>query len=213
MKNRKSRRWRSRWVALCAGTALGVGATAASAALIDIDVSGAAAYGAVGTTGNTELIIDLNAFLGTAPGSQVDIDGIGWDVTIEAFSPSWFSEAVTGFWDSTRSTGLSPILALAAGAGDDTSGVKSFSSGGIFDLPSAVPELAGGVISLPNGILVLEFYDTFNDSNVAPDDVWLDVSTITVRTVEDVDVPAPATLALLLSGIGLLVARRRRTLA
>jgi hypothetical protein len=211
MKNRKNCHWRSRWVALCAGAALGIGATAASAALIDIDVSGAAAYGLVGDLGNTELFIDLGAALGT-PGSRVDIDGVGWDVTIEAISPSWLSEAVTGFWDSTRSTGTSPILALVAGTGDDNPGIATYSSGGIVDLPIAVPELNGGVITLPDGILVLEFYDTFDDG-LSPEDVWLDVSTITVRTVEDVDVPAPATLVLLLSGIGLLVARRRRTLA
>jgi hypothetical protein len=204
---------RARAMALAASLALGLAASAASAALIDIDVSGAAAYGRVGETGNTILTIDLNAALGTAAGSQVDIDGVGWDVTIEAFSPSWLEEAVTGFWDSTRSTGDTPLVSLRAGPGVTEPGIRRFTSGGIVGLPNAGGELEGGAMSLPDGILVLEFYDTFQDPAVAPDARWLERSTITVRTVDEVDVPAPATLLLLVSGIGLLIARRRRTLA
>lgn len=199
MSNSRSHIKSSRWAAVVAGLALGAVCSVASAGIISVDVSGAVSNGERGDPFNTTITIDLAAQLGAASGTQVDVDGLGWDVTIEAFTPSWLSEARAGFIDS----GGTILLNLVPGAGDDSDGVGTYSSGGIVDLIGL-----GLDFSLADGILVLEFYEEFDDG-LSPDAIWQS-GTLSIQAFAiGGDVPAPATVALL--GLGLLgVAYRRR---
>jgi hypothetical protein len=174
----------------------------------------------VGAAGNTVLTVDLNALLGTASGSRVTVLGIGWDVLITSFGPSWLSEALVQLQDGSGKG----YLALQPGRGVDLSGSQTFSSDGILDLTAF-----GLSFQLDNGILVLAFGEEFND-NEGADAVWGPasaarafsaattadeaISTLTLEVdVNDIGVPAPATFLLLLGGLGLVFGRRRMATA
>lgn len=151
-------------------------------------------------------------------GSSVQIVGIGWDVSIGTFGPSFLQEAVAGF---SNSSGAFQVL-LAPGANTtDESGTKSFSSGGILDLTN----VGGNDISflLGDGILKIVFFESFYDNiftapvtasaNGDPptvDALWNGMLTITGLTIET---PAPGSLALLSLGLGGVLLRRRRRAA
>jgi hypothetical protein len=149
-----------------------------------------------GLPGNAVFAIDLAAGTGTA----TTIVGLGWDVTIEAFSPSWQSEAGVLF-DDADEIGDPNGVRLTPGAGVDAPGIGSYSSGGIVDLGS----VGLGNLVLNNGVLLLEFGETFDDDSVSPDGRWLAGSTISLDTDA---IPAPG--ALLVAGLGGMVATRRR---
>lgn len=196
-------RWRSRLTATLSGIALAGVASVASAGLITVDVSGVESNGPQGDPLNTTITVDLAAELGAASGTQVNVDGLGWDVTIEAFTPSWLSEASIAFDNSGGTT----QLILAPGAGDDLPGVGTYSSGGIIDLSTVSPGLN---FSLSDGVLVLEFFDSFDDG-LDPEAIWRS-GTLTIEAfAADVDVPAPAAIVLLATGLfGVALRRRRR---
>ncbi len=187
--------WRTRWVALCAGLALGMGTTAASAALINLTLTNIPSIDGLGDPDNFVASIDLTGGLGLPAGSSVDIDGIGWDVTIDATSPSWLSEARIDVRDGTG-TSYDTII---PGDGINSPGIQNFNTGGVQDVTP---------FTLADGVLVLEFFESFVDFPDATEATWN--GTLTFRTPEDATVPAPATLMLLAAGIGGLLVRRRR---
>lgn len=159
--------------------------------LATVDIGGNPSYGALGDPSNVVILFDL----GTG-GVDATVTGVGWDVGIEAFSPSWQSEATIGFLDSTEGLQLSP------GAGTDTPGVGAFASAGIVDFS----DLGLLDILAPGGIMTLELFETFDDSSVAPDGMWLTPSAI---TFEFTAVPEPGILSMF--GLALCgLARRRR---
>jgi hypothetical protein len=163
------------------------GATATSTFTYTFDQSH---FGLIGDPLNFIDSLDLNAILGGVSGEDAFVTGIGWDVTVEAFDPSWLSEAGYSF---NGEVNLSP------GAGDDFAGVASYSSGGIIDISDAV----GFDILAAGGILNIEFFDGFDD-DIDPNSVSFGTLDIQVSY----KVPAPAGLAVL--GLGGLVAARRR---
>jgi len=181
-------------------TAAAFGANAASAAVftVDIDVSGISSYGELGDPSNVLMDVLL------APDALVT--GIGWDVTIEAFSPSWQSEIAVAFLNSLEGLNLSP------GAGTDSAGTGSYSSGGILDLGSIDPTFPFSVGS--DGLLNLEFFEQFDDSSVSPDGQWLS-GTLTIQYEADdtptPGVPEPTTWAMMIGGLGLVGAFLRRS--
>lgn len=218
MARNRTTNWRSRLVSRVAGLLLCVAASAAHASFITIDVTGSQSVTSLGENGNTVLTIDLNAQLGTASGSRVTVVGIGWDVIISTFGLSWLSEAQVRLQDST---GVGQLI-LQPGLGVDESGSQAFSSGGVLDLTAF-----GLSFELNNGILVLAFGEVFND-NEGADAVWdggaasavsafnavptanEPVSVLTLEVdVNDIGVPAPATILLMLGGLGLMFGRRR----
>ncbi len=157
------------------------------ALITEIEVSGIGSYHEIREAGN--VIIDV--FIG----SNHRVTGIGWDVTIEAFSPSWYHEMGV---ELASSTGDGVIV--VPGEGDTFSGgPASYSSNGIIDFISQGLDYSVNA----DGILRLEFFEDFDDWQVNPDGVW-NSGTITVQHV----VPAPSSFALL--GFGGLVAVRRR---
>ncbi|MCG2841736.1 PEPxxWA-CTERM sorting domain-containing protein [Sandaracinobacter sp. RS1-74] len=168
--------------------------TSAQAATLVIDLEDVFSYAGEGSPDNVVWNFNL--------GANSHITGIAYDVTLTAFSPSWLSELVVSF----TSTGLDGVY-LTPGFANSSSGTASFAaSASLVDI--------GLDFSLDaDGLLWLEFFESFNDASVNPDGVWNGTLTVTY-TPENAGpaVPEPASWALMLSGFGLVgfAARRRR---
>lgn len=160
---------------------------------LTVDVAGAQSFGALGTPGNSVLTVNV--------GANTVIRAFSYNVTLSAFAPSWLSEIQVYFSDSSQNTGI--ILAPSA---DEFSGTNTYA--GSFDLVA----LGGDFSVLADGILRLEFYESFGDAplNVV-DGQWLAGNLSFSMTAAPVaGVPEPATYALMAIGIVLLYCNRRR---
>lgn len=155
---------------------------------ITIDLAGYNTWDAAGSALNETINVNL--------GGDYQVVGIGWDnVMIQTVGASWLSEARIQFNDS-------PVgLGLAVGAGDSFAGTGGpYSSGGILDLASIDPTFPFSAGA--DGVLQIEFHETFDDVTGAIDATFLS-GTLTIQYV-----PTPGALAVL--GMGGLVAGRRR---
>ncbi len=95
------------------------------------------------------------------------------DVTIKTVGGSFFSEAVIYFSDSNNDN---DGLRLSTGAGDESSGTKSFSSNGILDLTDNGLE---DIESLSDGVFLLQLYEYIDDIENGIDARYTD-GTVTV---------------------------------
>ncbi len=164
---------------------------AAPSAVTAINVAGIGSYDAPGSAQNTVLTFNL--------GANALVTGLGWDVNVTAFSPSWLSEMTVSFLDSSQTAGVN----LNVGSGDNSSGTASYSSGGILALADYGLEFNVG----PDGILRVEFFEGYTDG-LNPDGIW-NSGALTVQTASAV--PEPATYGLMALGLlGIAGAVRRR---
>lgn len=154
-----------------------------------VNVAGIPSFDAVGTPGNVVLNINL--------GPNATVNGIGWDVVIEALGSSWLSEVSVSFGDSAGND----FVFLRVGAGSNfPAGPTPFASGGIIKLADVgLPDIV-----LADGILQLEFFESFDDVAGAADGNWLG-GQLFIQYV-----PTPGAVSLMgLAGVGLISRRRR----
>lgn len=163
-----------------------------SSTIYNFDVSGIYSNEEYGSPLNEVFNLDVGA------GSWVT--GIGWDVTITAYDPSWLSEMQVAFEDSSQSSGVF----LTVGVGDSFSGEASYSSP-IVNLVDLGLNFQVGA----DGKLRLEFFEGFNDFDADHDGIW-DRGTLSIEVTQ---VPEPSTYALMLVGLAgaVAIARRRRS--
>lgn len=158
-----------------------------------------------GITSNAEEGDPANIVRTFNVGALSQITTIRWSFVLTAFTPSWLSEAAIGFGSSTGSE-----IVLTAGIGDDNPGTATYSGTG--DLVDLGLDFTVG----NDGLLVLEFFETFDDSGANPDSRYISGTlTIDYSPVVAPIVPEPATWAMMVAGFGLagsaLRYRRRRT--
>ena len=183
-------------IALCL-LAIASGAQAQLTGQIDIDISGLPTGGS-NSAADEVLVVDL----GTG-GRDAVITGTGYNVTIEAFEPSFLSHAAIQFGSDFA------FMTTPAGnpgfGGDDFFGIGSYSSDGIEDL-TMIPLPDGSTFDLsftaPGGLLELRLTEWADDESVSPDGMWQSPSTISV-TYSYVPEPASNTLFGMMS-LGLL---------
>lgn len=152
---------------------------------ITIDISGMQFNGSQGSPFNEILSI----FVGQSTG----IAGIAWDVNLTTIGASWASEAVMIFEGQVNIT-----------VADDPNPVTNmnYNSGGFLYLEDlGIPEITVGA----DGMLDIEFYESFIDNAGTGDSFFEAGSTITITNVT----PTPSTLAFL-GMAGLISTRRRR---
>lgn len=171
-------------------------ATERTGVVVPFNVAGIQSFDPVGAPANTVILFDAAAALGLPSGTPVSMTGIGWDVTITAPAPSWRSEMDIYFDDA-----IAPDLTgLFLGVSGDASpgGPTNYSSNGVIKLaPNNIADIV-----LPNGILRIEFFDSYDDFPGAVDGIW-NSGTLNLQFV-----PEPASLSLLsLAALALL--RRR----
>jgi hypothetical protein len=169
-------------------------ATSANAAVFIFDVSGIFSVDALGDP--------LNEVYDISIGTNSEVVGIGWDVSLFADSPSWLSEMVVNFGSSSAA-----FVNLTVGIGDNEPGTQSYSSGGIVDLVGIGLNFSVNA----DGILRMEFFESFDDFPDDWDGRWLS-GALSIQTADTGAVPEPATWAMMIAGFGLvgLAARRRR---
>ena len=158
-----------------------------------INVAGIASEASVGAIGNTVLSFNV--------GAGASVVGLGWNVNVTAFAPSWLSEMTVGIRNTDSTGGVS----LSVGVNDAASGTQSYSSGSILDLVG----LGLSFTTNANGLVRVEFYESFNDPEVNPDGIW-NSGSLTLRVVP---VPEPATYGMWALGVlvvGGIVRRRKR---
>lgn len=163
--------------------------------LIGLNIAGSNSWDAITDPDNDVILFNVAAMMGHASGTPVTITAIGWNVTIDTVGASWISEARIYIDEPTMPGGLF----IAPGLGNDAPGIASFSTGGQIPLSSiSLPNLV-----LPNGMLRLELYESFDDVANVIDAHWM--STIYVTAI-----PAPGMVVTALFAASFSACRRRR---
>lgn len=167
--------------------------TSLFAAPLVVDVTGIQSWGLQGNAGNTVLTYNV--------GAGATVTSIGFNVNLTAISPSWLSEISMKFTDSIGNG------VIFNPGGSDVQGTASYS--GYYALSDFNLVFQVGA----DGILRLEFYESFDDF-AGVDGSWnFGTLTFGITPAAVVDVPEPGSGILLGAGLGVMAcAVRRRTL-
>jgi len=176
--------------------------SARAGTVYNFDVSGIESHDGLGSPGNTVVALDLASLLGFGAGTPLTMNGIGWDVNItgglDSGGFSWLSELTVYFDDNIAPDGTG--LFISPGAGNDAPGTGDFVQPSI-----KLADVAIGDIVLPDGVLRMEFFESYDDE-FGIDGIW-NSGSLNIQVAEIV--PAPGAAAVLGLG-GLAMSRRRR---
>ncbi len=132
--------------------------TLGGASASPLSVNGVDSWDVQGDSDNIVMNLDI--------GAGNEVTGISFDVNLNSVGASWCSEADIFFTDSALTTGV----ILTPGVGVDMPCTMDFSSGGVDDVTMF------GVIAGADGILRIEFAESFDDVADAVDTNLADVA-------------------------------------
>jgi hypothetical protein len=160
---------------------VGENASARVGTSYNFNVAGIESRNSQGDPDNVVINFDLAAALGYASGTPLTLNGIGWSVTLTAEGGSWQSD-IGVYLDDNVAPDFFGVY-FNPGIGVNSPGEGFYSSNGVVKLAS------DGIadVSLPNGVLRMEFYEGFDDVP-GRDGVWKS-GTLTLQVIEVCDEP------------------------
>ncbi len=147
--------------------------------VVSIDIGGIFSFDAFGEIPPNETrVMDVGAMLGN-PGGSYRVTGLGWDVELDAYVPSWLSDATIAFGEDSDYVDAS--FFFAPGMGDDYPGLMQYQSNGIVDLTN-VPGQGDLSFLLSSGVLYMQFFEIYLDyGGGVPDAQWLSGSSLSLQ--------------------------------
>lgn len=129
-------------------------------------------------------------------GAGVALNGIGWDVDLEAFETSWRSEIGVSITNSSCLGGFS----LHPGTDNSPGGPTNYNSGGqiLYLANYNIPD----VVALGDGLIRFEFFESYDDAPGAFDGQWVSGQLF-------FPIPAAGSTSLL-AAAGMLLLRRKQ---
>lgn len=124
--------------------------------IVPINISTMTSLSLLGVAGNSVLPFNLAVAMGLPNGTPVQVTGVGWNVKLETFGGSWFSDAGINFNDPPQSQSGFSIHPAAGNSG--SGGPAIFTQSTIKLSNVGIPNLV-----LSTGNLRLEFFETFDD--------------------------------------------------
>lgn len=165
------------WIALAAGASLVDSTAMADGVQLEVDIGGVNSWDLVGDPDNEVMLVDLADMLNLPPGSEVTMNGIGWDVELAVSCPSWFSDATMSFADFP---GAADVVVLRPGVGFDFCDSDSMN----FTVDAfKLQDVKVDDIVVSDGVLEIEFFESFDDFVDGIDATWLEGSTVTIQVV------------------------------
>jgi len=153
-----------------------------------INAAGVASFDGPGAAGNTVLIFNVT------PGALVD--GISYNLSLATIGESWLSEATISFLNSNGDG-----VVLSAGFGVDNPGTGTYSD-------SVLLSILGLSFNVgADGLLIVEFYESFDDVTGAVDANWT-AGGVTLANIGLV--PEPGTYGLMALGMLAVAGAARR---
>lgn len=136
------------------------GTTVPAGAVPCLSVAGKTGNDGAGSGDPSNSIVNLNIGVGN------ELLGVAADVSVEAFDPSWLAEAEVTFSSSDPKAGGITLTPSQT----EESGVEAFSTEGVvmFADVGGLPQIIAGA----DGILRLEWSESWNDAQVDPDSQW-----------------------------------------
>jgi hypothetical protein len=177
--------------------------SSADTVIVTADVTGLPSVDGLYDSDNFDISVDLG-FLSGGYSSFV-LKGIGWDdVTIETIGASWLSEPIFSF----ESASGGDWLDVAPGAGDDTPGTATYSSGGVITLADIDPDLE--LFLDGDNVLRFHIWEGFDD---VPNEIDANIlsGTFTLEFDAVAPVPEPASLVAVGLGVTALLRKRRKS--
>ena len=186
----------------CAAIASAALGTPANAATLLVDLVDVYSYSYLGSADNVAKWFNL--------GAGAHVTGFAYSVTLDAYEPSFLSELSLLASNTAGTTGFY----FTPAEGDNFSGALYYT--GSFDL------VANGadIVTDADGLLWLDFFESYVDFDDTPDGVWNGTLTFTYTPGTPTGgtdvVPEPAAWAMMIAGFGLVGAslrRRRQSIA
>ncbi len=208
----------------CVGKAVALGAligaaapSAHAGAQLELQLFDVQSVDFAGDPDNFVAQVDAASALGLSAGTPLTVVSVGWEMNIEAFAPSWRSDLIALFTDSTQT--ITDAFAVRPAAAFNSPGISDHSSGGQILLADVgLPDL-----NLFDGEFVVEFYEFFADALDENEGFWNGSITLGFEEdaprdglvqLGDVDqgepIPLPSAAAMGISALALIAARRRR---
>lgn len=151
--------------------------------IVDIDISDIFSFDEFGAIPPNETrVVDVGTMLGN-PGGQYRVTGLGWDVALDAYIPSWLSDSSIALGDDPTYAVAGLVLVPGLGSDFPSLGIVEFQSNGIVDLTN-VPGQGDVSFPLSAGNLYLQFFESYVDfGGGIPDAQWQPGSMISVQVM------------------------------
>lgn len=135
-----------------------------------VDITGQQSFAVIPDATNSSILFDVAAGLSLPSGTPLVLNGVGWNLVLQAIGDSWLNEAQVQFTDPAAPAAGGPAVTpgMFFGPGNNNNQPMFF----VIPTPVKLEFLMQDYLLLPNGLVRMEFGESF-DNGPGPDTNWV----------------------------------------